>query len=40
MKKSALIVLFLAAMAFLGGCVHPMDLESIAPQQAKANTQR
>ena len=31
MKKSILLVLFLGAMAALGGCVHPYDLDAIAP---------
>ncbi|HYP31646.1 MAG TPA: hypothetical protein VES00_07255 [Burkholderiaceae bacterium] len=31
MKKSTLIALFLAGLALLAGCVHPNDLDAIAP---------
>jgi hypothetical protein len=31
MKKSILIALFLTAAAALAGCVHPTDLDTIAP---------
>ena len=31
MKKPVLIALFLAAAAALTGCVHPKDLDTIAP---------
>ena len=32
MKKSVFLAVFLAAVAALAGCVHPSDLNSIAPQ--------
>jgi hypothetical protein len=40
MKKPILITLFLAGLAFLAGCVHPNDLETIAPStHSSATTQ-
>jgi hypothetical protein len=36
MKKTILIGLFLAAAAALTGCVHPLDLDTIAPSTTPA----
>ena len=36
MKKSILVLLFLAAVGALCGCVHPKDLDDITPAPAPA----
>ena len=38
MKKAILISVFLAGLALLAGCVHPNDLDTIAPAAEAATS--